>query len=213
MIMTNKNVDYSLYLVTNRYDYSDKAFLQIITQACESGVTLLELREKDVTSKRYFELAKSVKQVTDRFDIPLIIDDRVDICLAVDAAGVHVGDNDLPVYKVRQMIGPNKILGVSVKDMARAIEAKEQGADYFGVGAIYPTKTKVITKHTSIETLKNITEQMNIPVNAIGGIKEDNISSLKNTGIAGVCMVSDIMQAPDVQTKVAHVLDQVKKIL
>ncbi len=119
-----------------------KHFLQIITQACESGVTLLELREKDVTSKRYFELAKSVKQVTDRFDIPLIIDDRVDICLAVDAAGVHVGDNDLPVYKVRQMIGPNKILGVSVKDMARAIEAKEQGADYFGVGAIYPTKQK-----------------------------------------------------------------------
>lgn len=210
--MVNKNIDYSLYLVTNRYDYSDEQFLNIVFEACDSGVTLVQLREKDVTTKRYFDLAVAVKKITDKFNIPLIIDDRVDICLAVNAAGVHIGDNELPIKIVRQLIGKDKILGVSVKDVQHAKEAEAQGADYFGVGAIYPTKTKVITKHTTIATLKDIVDNVAIPVNAIGGIKENNIFSFKNTGISGVCMVSELMQAEDVRTKVTNCLKTVEQL-
>jgi len=201
-----------LYLVTNRYDYSDEQFLNIVFEACDSGVTLVQLREKDVTTKRYFDLAVAVKKITDKFNIPLIIDDRVDICLAVNAAGVHIGDNELPIKIVRQLIGKDKILGVSVKDVQHAKEAEAQGADYFGVGAIYPTKTKVITKHTTIATLKDIVDNVAIPVNAIGGIKENNIFSFKNTGISGVCMVSELMQAEDVRTKVTNCLKTVEQL-
>lgn len=211
--MANKNIDYSLYLITNRYDYSDEQFLKIIFDACESGVTIVQLREKTVTTKRYFDLAVAVKKITDRFNVPLIIDDRVDICLAVNAAGVHIGDNELPIKIVRQMIGRDKILGVSVKDVQRAQVAQAQGADYFGVGAIYPTKTKVITKHTTIATLKDIVDHVAIPVNAIGGIKENNILSLKNTGISGVCMVSEMMQAENVRTKVLNCLKSVEQLV
>lgn len=211
--MADKNIDYTLYLITNRYDYSDEQFLNIVFEACDSGVTLVQLREKDVTTKRYFDLAVAVKKITDKFKVPLIVDDRVDICLAVNAAGVHIGDNELPVKRVRQLIGKDKILGVSVKDVQRAKEAEAQGADYFGVGAIYPTKTKVITKHTTIETLKDIVSCVDIPVNAIGGIKENNILSLKNTGISGVCMVSEIMQAEDVRTKVTNCLKNVEQLM
>lgn len=201
-----------MYLVTNRYDYSDEQFLNIVFEACDSGVTLVQLREKDVTTKRYFDLAVAVKKITDKFNIPLIIDDRVDICLAVNAAGVHIGDNELPIKIVRQLIGKDKILGVSVKDVQHAKEAEAQGADYFGVGAIYPTKTKVITKHTTIATLKDIVDNVAIPVNAIGGIKENNIFSFKNTGISGVCMVSELMQAEDVRTKVTNCLKTVEQL-
>lgn len=211
--MKDNTIDYKLYLVTNRYDYSDDQFLDIITTACKSGVTLVQLREKSVSSKRYFELALAVKKITDRFNVPLIIDDRVDICLAVDAAGVHIGDSDLPVTVVRHILGPDKILGVSVKSVERADEIITQGADYFGVGAIYPTKTKVVTKHTSIETLKAIVSRVNVPVNAIGGIKEHNIKTLQGSGIAGICVVSDIMQADNVESKVKQLLQAVEKII
>jgi len=211
--LVDKNIDYSLYLITNRYDSSDEQFLNIVFEACNSGVTLVQLREKDVTTKRYFDLAVAVKKITDKFKVPLIIDDRVDICLAVNAAGVHIGDNELPVKRVRQLIGKDKILGVSVKDVERAKESEAQGADYFGVGAIYPTKTKVITKHTTMATLKDIVYNVAIPVNAIGGIKEDNILSFKNTGISGVCMVSEIMQAENVRTKVTNCLKNVEQLM
>ncbi|MGY3702033.1 thiamine phosphate synthase [Leuconostoc gelidum] len=211
--MANKSIDYSLYLITNRYDYSDEQFLKIVFEACESGVTVVQLREKTVTTKRYFDLAVAIKKVTDKFNVPLIIDDRVDICLAVNAAGVHIGDNELPIKIVRQMIGKDKILGVSVKDVQRAKEAEAQGANYFGVGAIYPTKTKVITKHTTIATLQDIVNNVAIPVNAIGGIKENNILSLKNTGISGICMVSEMMQAKNVSMKVTNCLKSVEQLL
>lgn len=200
--MVGRAIDYRLYLVTDRYDYSDEKFLDIIATACAQGVTLVELREKSVSSRRYLELATAVKRITDQYDVPLIIDDRVDICLAVGADGVHVGDSDLPVAVVRELIGPNRILGVSVKDAHRAAEAFAQGADYFGIGAIYPTQTKVITKHTSMATLKAITKSVTIPVNAIGGLKTHNIATLQGAGIAGVCVVSEIMQAVDVASKV-----------
>lgn len=161
-----------------------------------------------MTSRRYFELASEVKKITDYFSVPLIIDDRVDICLAVNAAGVHIGDNDLPIELVRKLIGPNKILGVSAKSIERALEAQAAGADYLGVGAIYPTKTKVITQPTSMVTLKDIINHIQIPVVAIGGIKAENITSFASTGINGVAMVSEIMQATEIGKKVQIIIDK-----
>ena len=203
----------ALYLVTARYDWNEEDFLKKVEEACRSGVTLVQLREKECSTREYYELAKKVKTITDTYQIPLIIDDRVDICLAVDASGVHIGADELPVEVVRNMIGNDKILGVTAKTVERALEAEQHGADYLGVGAIYPTTTKVITQPTSIETLKAIATTVSIPIVAIGGIKEDNMEPLEGTGIAGVAIVSEIMKAKKIQEKCQTLRKKVAKIL
>ena len=203
----------ALYLVTARYDWKEEDFLKKVEEACRSGVTLVQLREKECSTREYYELAKKVKSITDTYQIPLIIDDRVDICLAVDASGVHIGADELPVEVVRNMIGKDKILGVTAKTVERALEAEQHGADYLGVGAIYPTTTKVITQPTSIETLKAIATTVSIPIVAIGGIKEDNMEPLEGTGIAGVAIVSEIMKADNIQEKCQSLRKKVAKIL
>lgn len=203
----------ALYLVTARYDWKEEDFLKKVEEACRSGVTLVQLREKECCTREYYELAKKVKTITDTYQIPLIIDDRVDICLAVDASGVHIGVDELPVEVVRNMIGNDKILGVTAKTVERALEAEQHGADYLGVGAIYPTTTKVITQPTSIETLKAIATTVSIPIVAIGGIKEDNMEPLEGTGIAGVAIVSEIMKAKKIQEKCQTLRKKVAKIL
>ncbi|MDN6470601.1 MAG: thiamine phosphate synthase [Tetragenococcus koreensis] len=199
--------DLNLYLVTARYEETEEVFLQKIEEACENGVTLVQLREKELTTWAYYELAKKVKQVTDRYQIPLIIDDRADICLAVDAAGVHIGDDELPTAVTRKIIG-DKILGVSVKSVAQAKKVEAAGADYLGVGAIFPTTTKVTTKATSLETLQQITQQVSIPVVAIGGITEERIAEFEHTGIQGIAVVSEIMQAKNIGQKVRQMKDK-----
>lgn len=203
----------TLYLVTNRDNMSESKFLETIIEACEGGITMLQLREKEATTSEFYELALKVKQITDRYMIPLIINDRVDICLAVDADGVHIGDNELPVAKTRELIGPNKILGVSAKTVTRGIEAKFEGADYLGVGAIYPTTTKVQTKLTDMQELKRIKAETKLPIVAIGGIKEENIPSFAETGISGVAVVSEIMKAKNVPHKVASLKEIVEKVI
>ena len=203
----------ALYLVTARYDWKEEDFLKKVEEACRSGVTLVQLREKECSTREYYELAKKVKTITDKYQIPLIIDDRVDICLAVDASGVHIGADELPVEVVRNMIGNDKILGVTAKTVERSLEAEQHGADYLGVGAIYPTTTKVITQLTSIETLKAIATTVSIPIVAIGGIKEDNMEPLKGTGIAGVAIVSEIMKADNIQEKCQSLRKKVTEIL
>ncbi|QVI35021.1 thiamine-phosphate diphosphorylase [Lacticaseibacillus chiayiensis] len=205
--------DLKLYLVTHRYDDSELDFLAKITAACENGVTMVQLREKHLKTRDYYTLAQKVKYITDQYQIPLMIDDRVDICLAVDAAGVHIGDDELPVAVTRQLIGPDKLLGVSTKTLAAATAAAAAGADYLGVGAIFPTPTKPDSPVLSLEALKNIAESVPIPVVAIGGVKESNLDIFKNTGIAGVAMVSDIMQAPDTAQKVRAINAKLKEVL
>lgn len=202
-----------LYLVTNRYADSPEVFLAKIAAACENGVTMVQLREKSLTTRDYYALAKQVKLITDRYRIPLIIDDRVDVCLAVDAAGVHIGDDELPVAVTRQLLGSDKILGVSTKTVATATAAVAAGADYLGVGAIFPTQTKVAAPLTSLATLKAITAAVSVPVVAIGGIKADNLDTFKATGIAGVAIVSEIMQAPDTAQKVQTLSAKLKEVL
>ena len=190
-----------LYLVTNRYQDSLENFLEKVETACRSGVTIIQLREKNLTTNQYYQLAKQVKEITDAYQVPLIIDDRLDVCLAVDAAGLHIGDDELPVSVARKVLGPEKILGVTAKTVKRALEAETSGADYLGTGAIFPTTTKENAPITLISTLKTICQTVAIPVVAIGGLTSENIDQLIGTGIAGVAVVRDLMQAEDIEAK------------
>lgn len=200
-------IDMSLYLVTARYGEKEEEFLEKIEEACKNGVTIVQLREKEITTSAYYELANKVKKVTDHYQIPLIINDRVDICLAVDAAGVHIGNDELPTRVTRRLIG-NKILGVSVKSVLQAQKEQKNGADYLGVGAIFPTTTKEEAQSTSLNTLEQITQQVTIPVIAIGGIKEERIKAFDRTGIYGIAVVSEIMQASNIGEKIRQMKEK-----
>lgn len=202
-----------LYLVTNRYQDSLESFIEKVETACRSGVTIVQLREKNLTTNQYYQLAKQVKKITDAYQVPLIIDDRLDVCLAVDAAGLHIGDDELPVSVARQVLGPDKILGVTAKTVKRALEAEEGGADYLGTGAIFPTTTKENAPITLISTLKTICQRVAIPVVAIGGLTSENIDQLVGTGIAGVAVVRDLMQAEDIESKTQAFLTKLDDII
>ena len=202
-----------LYLVTNRYQDSLESFLEKVETACRSGVTIVQLREKNLTTNQYYQLAKQVKEITDAYQVPLIIDDRLDVCLAVDAAGLHIGDDELPVSVARKVLGPEKILGVTAKTVKRALEAETSGADYLGTGAIFPTTTKENAPITLISTLKTICQRVAIPVVAIGGLTSENIDQLIGTGIAGVAVVRDLMQAEDIEAKTKAFLTRLDDII
>ena len=202
-----------LYLVTNRYQDSLESFLEKVETACRLGVTIIQLREKNLTTNQYYQLAKQVKEITDAYQVPLIIDDRLDICLAVDAAGLHIGDDELPVSVARKVLGPEKILGVTAKTVNRALEAETSGADYLGTGAIFPTTTKENAPITLISTLKTICQTVAIPVVAIGGLTSENIDQLIGTGIAGVAVVRDLMQAEDIEAKTQAFLTKLNDIV
>ena len=188
-------VDTTLYLITNSDGRSEENFLETVALACEGGVTLVQLREKEKSGLEYYELAMKVKSVTDRYGIPLIIDDRVDIALAIGAAGVHLGQSDLPIAAARAVIGPDKIIGATAKTMEQALAAEAGGADYLGVGAIYPTTTKVITVLTPVATLSDIAKNARIPVVAIGGLNAGNLDVLRGSGANGIAVVTAIMNS------------------
>ncbi len=192
-----RNLDTTMYFITDSTFCDEEEFLHRVEEACKGGVTLIQLREKERTTREYLALAQKVHEITLRYDIPLIIDDRVDIALAVGAEGVHVGQSDMPVAIARKLMGDDKIVGATAKTVPQALEACEQGADYLGVGAIYPTTTKVKTVLTSVDTLKEIVIAVPIKVNAIGGLNKENIHILKGSGIDGICAVSAIMKAAD----------------
>ena len=165
------------------------------------------------TTNQYYQLAKQVKEITDAYQVSLIIDDRLDVCLAVDAAGLHIGDDELPVSVARKVLGPEKILGVTAKTIKRALEAEKLGADYLGTGAIFPTTTKENAPITLISTLKTICQTVAIPVVAIGGLTSENIDQLMGTGIAGVAVVRDLMQAEDIEAKTQAFLTKLHDII
>ena len=192
-----KNFDSSLYFITDSSGFTEEDFLYRVELALKGGVTLLQLREKDKTTREYIELAEKVHNLTQMYNVPLIIDDRVDVALAVNAEGVHVGQSDMPVSLARKLMGENKIVGATTKTVEQAKEAFEQGADYLGVGAIYPTTTKVKTVLTSTDTLRDICNAVPIPVNAIGGLNKDNIDVLEGIEVSGICVVSAIMKSDD----------------
>lgn len=204
--------DCSLYLVTDSTGLEEKEFLSRVEEACKSGVTLVQLREKDKLGRDYLNLAIRVKEITDKYSIPLIIDDRIDIAMAVDAAGVHVGQSDINVRYARKILDSDKIVGATAKTLKQAEEAVSEGADYLGVGAIYPTTTKVKTVITEVSVLKEICKSVNIPIVAIGGLNEENLDILKESKISGIAVVSAIMKAKDIMKAVKGLREKVEII-
>lgn len=191
------HLDLSLYLVTDSTYHTEESLLHTVEEACKGGVTLVQLREKNTGGRDYLEKACKIHEITDRYQIPLIIDDRVDVAMACGAAGVHVGASDLPVAEVRRLLGPDKIVGATAKTVEAAQKAYQDGADYLGVGAIYPTTTKVTTVLTKVSTLSAICKAVPIPVVAIGGLNLGNMDILKGSGANGIAVVSAIMKAED----------------
>ena len=193
MVLDRKQL--KLYLVTDSTDKSDEEFLKALEEAIEGGVTFVQIREKNKTTAEYINLVSKALEITRKHRVPLIVDDRVDVVLATGADGVHVGREDMPVETARKILGKEKIVGATTKTVEQALAAYKAGADYLGVGAIYPTTTKVKTVLTSTDTLNDICNAVPIPANAIGGLNKDNLGVLKGIPIAGICVVSAIMKS------------------
>lgn len=200
-----QTIDYTLYLVTDRNLLSVFPLEQAVEQALLGGCTVVQLREKDISAREFYETALKIKQITDHYDVPLIINDRTDICQAIDASGVHIGQSDLPAKAVRGILGNEKIIGVSAATLEEAKQAEQDGADYLGVGAVFPTSTKTNTRPVTLEQLMQIKACVNIPVIAIGGIQLTNAASLATSEIDGIAVVSAILAQPDI-TKAAQQL-------
>lgn len=198
MTMKNK-IDYTLYLCTDRDLMSSATIEENVKLAIKGGCTVIQLREKNCSSKEFYDLAVNVKKITDKYNVPLIINDRVDIAMAVDAAGVHIGQSDLPADVVRRIIGDDKIIGVSTAKLDEALKAVKDGADYLGVGAMYSTDTKTDARPVTMEELKEIRKNVDIPIVVIGGINMNTLGNFKNMGIDGLAVVSAIVAQPDVE--------------
>lgn len=187
-----------LYLVTDRKWLNGRKLTDDLEKAILGGVTTIQLREKNLSNEEFISIAKEVKKVCQKYHIPLIINDNLEVALATNSDGIHIGQNDIPASIVRKQIGPDKILGVSVHNLKEAFQAKIDGADYVGVGAIFSTETKNDATNVTLDSLKKICDNINLPVVAIGGINLDNISKLKDINIAGIAVVSAIMNADDI---------------
>ena len=195
--------DYSLYLVTDRITMGTRTLGEAVEQAAAGGCTVVQLREKEISSLDFYMLALEIKKITDRYGIPLIINDRIDIALAAGAAGVHVGQRDLPADIVRKVIGKDMLLGVSVSSEGEAINAVKAGADYLGVGAMFPTRTKPDAEFVSMEELEKIRRAVDIPIVVIGGINRENARLFKPMGIDGLAVVSAVLAQPDIKKSAA----------
>lgn len=201
------NFDYTLYLVTDRQLMNCDSLTEAVEQAILGGCTMIQLREKELPSLEFYNQAVAVKQVTERYHIPLIINDRIDIAMAVQATGVHIGQHDLPAAAVRKVIGENMLLGVSASSIAEAIQAQQDGADYLGVGAMFPTGTKTDADSVSMEELQKIRAAVSLPIVVIGGINKGNAGRFKPMGIDGLAVVSAIIAQSDIKAAAAELKD------
>ncbi len=191
--------DMLLYAVTDRAWTGEKTLIEQVKEALDGGITFLQLREKELGEEEFLRAAKDMKALAAAYHVPFIINDNVELALAVGADGVHVGQEDMEAGKAREKLGPDKIIGVSAHSVEEAIEAEKNGADYLGTGAVFSTSTKGDAGALSMETLKAICSSVSIPVVAIGGIKEENILSLKGTGVAGAAIVSGIFAQKNIR--------------
>ena len=195
--------DYSLYLVTDRMRMSTKTLGEAVEQAVIGGCTMVQLREKEILSLDFYVLASEMKKITDRYGIPLIINDRIDIAMAVGAAGIHIGQKDIPADIARKVIGKEMLLGVSAVSAAEAVNAAKAGADYLGVGAMFPTRTKPDAGFVSMEELGRIRKAVDIPIVVIGGISKENAMLFQPMGIDGLAVVSAVIAQPDIKKSAA----------
>lgn len=192
------NVDYTLYLCTDSGLMSCNTVEESVELAILGGCSIVQLREKNASSLELFQLAKRVKQVTDKYNVPLIINDRLDICQAVDAAGVHLGQSDLPCREARRILGADKLIGVSAALPEEAAKAQADSADYLGVGAVFTTSTKTNTRPVTPETIRTIRQAVTIPFVVIGGVNPQNITQLYGLGINGAAVISAVIAQPDI---------------
>lgn len=195
--------DYSLYLVTDRMRMSTRTLGEAVEQAVIGGCTLVQLREKDISALDFYALALEIKKITDRYGIPLIINDRIDIAMAAGAAGVHIGQQDIPADIARKVIGKDMLLGVSVGSATEALDAVKAGADYLGVGAMFPTGTKPDAGFVSMEELGRIRKAVDIPIVVIGGINRENAMLFRPMGVDGLAVVSAVIAQPDIKASAA----------
>ena len=195
--------DYSLYLVTDRMRMSTRTLGEAVEQAVIGGCTLVQLREKEIPALDFYMLALEIKKITDRYGISLIINDRIDIAMAAGAAGVHIGQQDIPADIARKVIGRDMLLGVSVGSVAEAIDAVKAGADYLGVGAMFPTGTKPDAGFVSMEELGRIRKAVDIPIVVIGGISRENAMLFRPMGVDGLAVVSAVIAQPDIKASAA----------
>lgn len=207
------DVDYSLYLVTDRDILHGRDLVKSIEDSILGGTTLVQLREKDVSTREFYNIAVKVKELTHKYNIPLIINDRMDIALSVDAEGLHIGQSDMPLKIARKILGEDKIIGVSTSTVEEAVEAEKDGADYIGVGALFSTTTKKDAKSVTLDELKNIKRSVNIPIVGIGGINMNNVESVMETGIDGVAIVSAILGQKDIKKVSKEFKEKVKKFV
>ena len=206
-------VDYRLYLCTDRSLMTTDTLEEAVELAIKGGVTVVQLREKNCTSREFYQLAKSVKVITDAYEVPLIINDRVDIAQAVGADGVHLGQKDIPVQAARNILGPDKLVGATANTRSQAVEAWRSGADYLGVGDVFGSATKTDTRPVTVEELKEIRQSVQIPVIAIGGIKADNIQKLQPAGIDGVAVISAIIGRRNITAAAEDLFYKVNKFI
>ncbi|GFH93979.1 thiamine-phosphate synthase [Lachnospiraceae bacterium] len=204
-------IDYSLYLVTNRLLMSTKTLGEAVEQAIIGGCTMVQLREKKISSLDFYALALEIKEIADSYGIPLIINDRIDIAMAVGAAGVHIGQKDIPADIARKVIGKDMLLGVSAASVAEAENAAKAGADYLGVGAMFPTGTKPDAGFVSMEELGRIRRAVDIPIVVIGGINKENAMLFQPMGIDGLAVVSAVIAQPDIKKSAADLKSQFRK--
>lgn len=195
--MSDTKLNYSLYLVTDRQILAGRELCACVEQAIRGGVTLVQLREKTVSSLEFYQVACKLRQLTDDYKVPLIINDRLDIALAVEAAGLHIGQDDMPAEIARRLLGPGKILGVSVSSVEEARAAVQAGADYLGVGAVFPTASKADANAVSFGELARIKRAVDVPVVAIGGIAADNLAKVRAVGVDGAAVISAILGRQD----------------
>ena len=205
-------IDLSLYVITDPHLSKGRSQPEVVRASLLGGATMIQFREKEASSLDFYQAACEVLTETRRVQVPLIINDRVDIALAVDADGVHVGQDDLPAAVVRKIIGPDKILGVSASTVAEALKAQEDGADYIGVGAIYATATKADAGTAiGLTRLNNIVQAVNIPVVGIGGISHNNVHEVMEAGADGAAVVSAIVGAEDIQMAASRMREIIEK--
>lgn len=207
-----KNINVGIYLVTDNKILKNITIEKAVEEAILGGATIVQLREKDSSSLEFYERAVRVKNITDKYNIPLIINDRIDIALAVDAAGVHLGQSDIPCKIAREILGKDKIIGVSAHNLQEALKAVKDGASYLGCGAVFNTGTKKDTTNLKIEELVKIRNNINIPIVAIGGITLENIKKLYKTGIDGVAVVSAILGRKDIRKATLELKENIKEL-
>ena len=199
-----------LYGVTDRKWLNGRTLAQVVKESLEGGATMIQLREKNLEEGRFLEEAKELQALCRKFKVPFIVNDNVDIALEMDADGIHVGQSDMEAGMVREKLGPEKILGVSAQTVEQAVLAEKRGADYLGVGAVFPTGSKDDAVEVDYNTLKAICEAVTIPVVAIGGITRDNVTQLSGSGICGVAVISALYAQEDIKEATIDLKNRVK---